>query len=204
MEMFVLSVQMLHLHGLTAMMLQQLLFVFQDFILIQVIASIVLFRMNSGKLVSQLHLPFPALILLTSIVMPVLLAQTSMHHAHVATQISLHLNVSSAMISTILQAPHPAPLVKVEFLTVLDALMMVKEEPDASIVVMIMFLLTIIPVLLVEFSLATVKAVNNTELDKENAILVLLATSLLMVLAVFSAQAKSINALIVIKLMDSE
>ncbi len=151
MEMLVLSVQMLHPLGLIAMMLQQPLSVFQDFILIQETASIALLRMHSGKLVSQLHLPYHALIHLISIAMPVLLAQLSMHHALIATPISQHLSVFSVMTNTILQALLLALPAKVEFLTVLDALMMVKEVLNALTAETTMFLLMIIPVLLVEF-----------------------------------------------------
>lgn len=204
MEMFALFVQLLHPHGLIAMMLQQPLSVFLAFIWIQEIASIVLSRMHFGRLVNRLHLPFPVSIPLTSIVMPVLLAQISMHHALTATPISLHLNVFSVMINTISQVLHLALHAKVEFLTVLDVLMMVKEELDASIAVMIMFLLMIIPVHLVEFLLTTVKVVKNMELDKDYAILVWLDISLQTVPAVFFAQAKLINALIVIKSVDLE
>ena len=108
------------------------------------------------------------------------------------------------MISTILPVLQVALPATVEFLTVLDVLMMVKEELDASIAVTIMFLLMIIPVLLVEFLLTTVKVVKNMELDKDYAIPVLLDISLQTVAAVFFAQAKLINALIVIKLVDLE
>jgi len=151
MQMFALFVQLPHPRGLIAMMLQQLLSVFRAFIWIQETASIVLPRMHFGRLVNRLLPPFPASIPLTSIAMPVLLARISMHHALTATLISLHLNVFSVMINTILQVLHLALHVKVEFLTVLDVLMMVREELDASIAVMTMFLLMIIPVLLVEF-----------------------------------------------------
>jgi len=48
MQMSALFVQLLHPHGLTAMMLQQLLSVFRAFIWIQEIASIVLPRMLFG------------------------------------------------------------------------------------------------------------------------------------------------------------
>lgn len=82
--------------------------------------------------------------------------------------------------------------------------MTVKEVLDVSIVVMIMSLLTIILVLHVEFLLAIVKAVKSMESGKVSAILVFLATSLLMVLAVFFAQAKLINALIATRLVDLE
>ena len=204
MRMLVLSVQLLHPRGLIAMMLQLLLSVFRAFIWIQEAASIVLTRMYFGRLVNRQHPPFLALIPLTSIAMPVLLAQISMHHALTATPISQHLNAFSVMINTILQVLHLALHVKVEFLTVLDVLMMVKEELDASIAVTIMFLLMIIPVLLVEFLLTTVKVVKNMELDKDYAIPVLLDISLQTVAAVFFAQAKLINALIVIKLVDLE
>ena len=61
-----------------------------------------------------------------------------------------------------------------------------------------------IPVLLVEFLLITVKVVKSMELDKDCAILVWLDTLLQTAPAVFFAQAKSINVLIVIKLVDSE
>ena len=204
MRMLVLSVQLLHPRGLIAMMLQLLLSVFRAFIWIQEAASIVLTKMCFGRLVNRQHPPFLALIPLTSIAMPVLLAQISMHHALTASPISLHLNVFSVMINTILQVLHLALHVKVEFLTVLDVLMTVKEELDASIAVTIMFLLMIIPVLLVEFLLTTVKVVKNMELDKDYAIPVLLDISLQTVAAVFFAQAKLINALIVIKLVDLE
>ena len=204
MRMLVLSVQLLHPRGLIAMMLQLLLSVFRAFIWIQEAASIVLTKMCFGRLVNRQHPPFLALIPLTSIAMPVLLAQISMHHALTASPISLHLNVFSVMINTILQVLHLALHVKVEFLTVLDVLMTVKEELDASIAVTIMFLLMIIPVLLVVSLLTTVKVVKSMELDKDYAIPVLLDISLQTVAAVFFAQAKLINALIVIKLVDLE
>ena len=82
--------------------------------------------------------------------------------------------------------------------------MTVKEVLDVSIVVMIMSLLTIILVLHVEFLLAIVKAVKSMESGKVSAILVFLATSLLMVPAVFFAQAKLINARIATRLVDLE
>jgi uncharacterized RDD family membrane protein YckC len=82
--------------------------------------------------------------------------------------------------------------------------MTVKEVLDASIVVMIMSLLTITLVLHVEFSLAIAKAVKSMESGKVSAILVFLATSLLMVPAVFFAQAKLINARIATRLVDLE
>lgn len=203
-QMYALFVQLPPPHGLIAMMLQQQLSVFRDFIWIQEIASIVLSRMHFGRLVNRLLLPFLASIPLTLIAMPVLLARILMHHALTATPISLLLNAFSVMINTILQVLHLVLHVKVEFLTVLDVLMMVKEELDASIAVTIMFLLMIIPVLLVEFLLTTVKVVKNMELDKDYAIPVLLDISLQTVAAVFFAQAKLINALIVIKLVDLE
>lgn len=153
---------------------------------------------------NRLHLPFLASIPPISKTMPVLLAQISMHHALTATQTSLHLSVFSVMINTISLVLHLALHAKVVFLTVLDVLMMVKEELDASIAVTIMFLLMSIPVLLVEFLLITVKVVKSMELDKDCAILVWLDTLLQTAPAVFFAQAKSINVLIVIKLVDSE
>jgi hypothetical protein len=67
-----------------------------------------------------------------------------------------------------------------------------------------MSLLTIILVLHVEFLLAIVKAVKSMESGKVSVILVFLATSLLMALVVFFAQAKLINARIATRLVDLE
>ena len=119
--------------------------------------------MHSGKLVNHLYLPSPASIPPISIIMPVLPAQILMPHALVATPISPLLNVFSVMIITISQVLQLALPAKVEFLTVFNVLMMVKEEPDALIVVMTMFLLMIIHVLLVEFLFPIVKVVKNME-----------------------------------------
>jgi hypothetical protein len=104
--------------------------------------------------------------------MNVLLVLISIILAHGATPISIPPNAFSVMINTILLALQLVLPAKVEFLTVLDVPMMVKEVLDALIVVMIMFLLTIILVLHVEFLLATVKVANKMELGKDYAILV--------------------------------
>ncbi len=133
-----------------------------------------------------------------------MLALISIIPAHDATPISIHPNAFSVMINTILQAPQLVLPARVEFLTVLDVPMMVKEVLDALIAVTIMSLLTIILVLHVEFLLTTVKVANKMELGKDYVILVWRATSLLMEQAVFFVQVKSINVLIAIKLVDME